>query len=119
MRAIFFGSRKKVSFLKTGRPPKQQKLELVHKNMWGPYGLHQLRQLEVQDSTYISSINDIRRKLWVYFLKYKAGGFDTFKKWKARVENETTLTLKCLRPDYGSEYDGKIKEYCAANRIMM
>ncbi|GJS21213.1 retrovirus-related pol polyprotein from transposon TNT 1-94 [Tanacetum coccineum] len=31
------------------------------------------------------------RKVWVYFLKNKSEVFNTFKKWKAAVENETNL----------------------------
>ena len=33
--------------------------------------------------------------------------FDTFKKWKALVENETRKRLKCLRSDNGGEYCSK------------
>ena len=33
--------------------------------------------------------------------------FDTFKKWKALVENETGKNLKCLRSDNGGEYCSK------------
>jgi len=30
--------------------------------------------------------------------------FDTFKKWKSLVENETGKSLKCLRSDNGGDY---------------
>ena len=30
--------------------------------------------------------------------------FDTFKRWKAMVETETGLRIKCLRSDNGGEY---------------
>ncbi|GJX53806.1 retrovirus-related pol polyprotein from transposon TNT 1-94 [Tanacetum coccineum] len=43
------------------------------------------------------------RKLWVYFLKNKSEVFNTFKKWKAAVENETNLRVKCLKSDNGGE----------------
>ena len=29
----------------------------------------------------------------------------TFKKWKAEVENHTSLKIKCLRSDNGGEYN--------------
>jgi hypothetical protein len=46
--------------------------------------------------------------------------FETFKKWKAMVETESGLKLKCLRSDNGGEYiDGGFKEYCAVNGIRM
>ena len=31
--------------------------------------------------------------------------FETFKKWKAEVENQTGLKVKCLRSNNGGEYD--------------
>ena len=43
--------------------------------------------------------------MWIYLLKHKSNVFDTFKKWKAKVKNETSLKIKCLRSDNGGEYD--------------
>ena len=46
--------------------------------------------------------------------------FKTFKKWKAMVETETCLKVKCLRSDNGGEYiDGGFNEYYAAHGIRM
>ena len=56
----------------------------------------------------------------VYFLKNKSEVFETFKKWRAMVETETDLKLKCLRSNNGGEYiDGGFKEFCVANGIKM
>ena len=69
---------------------------------------------------YITFIDDCSRKVWVYFLKNKSDLFDTFKRWKAMIETETGLRIKCLRFDNGGEYiDRGFKEYCAANGIRM
>ena len=69
---------------------------------------------------YVTLIDDFSRKVWVYFLKNKSDVFETFKKWKAMVETESGLKLKCLRFDNGGEYiDGGFKEYCAVNGIRM
>ena len=69
---------------------------------------------------YITFIDDSSRKVWVYFLKNKFDVFETFKKWKAIVETETGLKVKCLRPDNGGEYiDGRFSEYCVAQGIRM
>ena len=38
------------------------------------------------------------------FFEEKFDVFETFKKWKALVENETRKKLKCLRSDNGGEY---------------
>lgn len=36
-----------------------------------------------------------------------------FKKWKAKVENETNQKLNCLRSKNGGEYDeANVKAYC-------
>ena len=51
-------------------------------------------------------------------MKNKSEVFNTFKIWKARVETEIGLKLKCLRSDNGGEYiDGGFKEYCDINGI--
>ena len=40
--------------------------------------------------------------------------------WKAMVETETDLKVKCLRLDNGGEYiDGEFNQYCAAHGIRM
>ena len=53
-------------------------------------------------------------------MKNKFDVFETFKKWKAIVETETGLKVKCLRSDNGGEYiDGGFNEYCAAQGIRM
>ena len=38
-------------------------------------------------------------------MKHKLDVFKTFKKWKAEVENQADLKVKCLRSDNGGEYD--------------
>nr|GEY42351.1 retrovirus-related Pol polyprotein from transposon TNT 1-94 [Tanacetum cinerariifolium] len=60
------------------------------------------------------------RKAWVYFLKNKSEVFNTFKKWKAIMENETNLRVKCLKSDNGGEYSSReFIEYYVENGIMM
>ena len=44
--------------------------------------------------------------------------FDTFKKWKDLVENETGKGLKCLRSDNGGEYcNNEFDDYCSYHEI--
>ncbi|KAE8686024.1 cytochrome P450 71A9-like [Hibiscus syriacus] len=60
------------------------------------------------------------RNVWVYFLKKKLEVFDTFRKWKAMVENETGLKVKRLWSDNGGEYrDSRFRDFCANNGIKM
>ncbi|RVW89466.1 Retrovirus-related Pol polyprotein from transposon TNT 1-94 [Vitis vinifera] len=106
-------SKGKLPELKT---PKVEKLELVHTDLWGPSPVASLGGSRY----YITFIDDSSRKVWVYFLKNKSDVFVTFKKWKAMVETETGLKVKCLRSDNGGEYiDGGFSEYCAAQGIRM
>ena len=114
--SCILGKQKKVSFLKTGRTPKAEKLELVHTDLWGPSPVASLGGSRY----YITFIDDSSRKVWVYFLKNKSDVFVTFKKWKVMVETETGLKVKCLRSDNGGKYiDGGFSEYCAAQGIRM
>ncbi|GKF05058.1 retrovirus-related pol polyprotein from transposon TNT 1-94 [Tanacetum coccineum] len=69
---------------------------------------------------YVTFIDDSSRKVWVYFLKNKSEVFNTFKKRKAAVENETNLQVKCLKSDNGGEYSSReFIEYYAENGIRM
>ena len=105
-----------MSFLKTSRTPKVEKLELVHTDLWGPSSVASLGGSRY----YITFIDDLSRKVWVYFLKNKSNAFETFKKWKVMVETEIGLKVKCLRSDNEEEYiDGRLSEYCAAQGIRM
>ena len=48
-------------------------------------------------------------------MKHKTDVFATFKKWKAEVENQTGLEVKCLRSDNGGEHDkSEFRAFCAA-----
>ena len=111
-----FGKQKKVSFIKIGKTPKTERLELVHTDVCGPSPVSSL----AGSLYYVSFIDDCTRKLWVYFLNKKSEVFDTFRKWKAMVENETGLKNKRVRSDNGGEYrDNRFREFCANNGIKM
>ena len=46
--------------------------------------------------------------------------FATFKKWKAEVENQTGLKVKCIRSNNGGEYDkSEFKAFFAAEGIRL
>ena len=111
-----FGKQKKFSFEKISKTPKTEKLELVHTDVWGPT----LVSSPAGSLYYVTFIDDSTRNVWVYFLKKKSEVFDTFRKWKAMVENKTGLKIKRLRSDNGGEYkDSRFKEFCANNGIKM
>ena len=74
--SCILGKQKNVSFLKTGRTMKDEKLELVHTDLWGPSLVASLEGSRY----YITFIDDSNRKIWIYFLKNKSDVFETFKK---------------------------------------
>ena len=113
--SCILGKQKNVSFLKTNRTPKAEKLELVHTDLWGPSLV-----ASFGGSRYYITFIEESRKVWICFLKNKSDVFETFKKWKAMVEIETGLKVKCLRSENGGEYiDEGFSEYCAVHGIRM
>ena len=42
-------------------------------------------------------VDDFSRMMWVGFLKEKSEAFDKFKIFKNKVENESSMKIKCLR----------------------
>ena len=102
-----YGKQKRVSFVKTGKENKKEKLELVHTDVWGPAQVSSLGGSHY----YVTFIDDATRKVWVNFLRQKFDIFQTFKTWKYLVENETSKRIKCLRSDNGGEYNNNEFEY--------
>ena len=55
---------------------------------------------------------------WVTFLKEKLEAFEKFKIFKAMVENETHMTIKCLRSNNGGEFTSNdFNEFCDIHGI--
>ena len=44
-------------------------------------------------------VDDFTRMMWVAFLKVKSEAFEKFKIFKNRVENESSVKIKCIRSD--------------------
>jgi transposase InsO family protein len=109
-----YGKQKRVRFINVGKEKKNERSELVHTDVWGPTHVSSLSGSRY----YVTFIDDETRKTLVYCLRQKYDVFDTFKKWKALVENETGKRLKCLRSDNGGEYCNKeFDDYCSYHGI--
>jgi transposase InsO family protein len=66
---------------------------------------------------YVSFIDD-RIKVWVYFMKHQGEMFQHFLKFKAMVEKEKGVSIKCLRSDAGGEYfSNEFSEYLKEHGI--
>ena len=46
-------------------------------------------------------VDDFTRMIWVAFLKEKYEAFVNFKIFRNKVENESSVKIKCLRSDRG------------------
>jgi hypothetical protein len=97
------GKHKRVRFLRVGKENKSEKLEFVHRDVWGPTHVSSL----CGSRYYVTFINDATRKTSIYCIQQNYDVFDIFKKWKALVENETEKRLKYFRSDNGGEYCSK------------
>lgn len=71
-----YGKQKRVSFVKSGKEKKNEKLELLHTDVWGPAQVSSLGG----SLYYVTFIDDATRKVWIYFLRQKSDVFQTFKK---------------------------------------
>jgi len=71
-----------VTFPSGGKRQKQI-LELVHNDVFGPMKVPSLGK----SMYYVVFIDDFSRNTWIYFLKKKSKVFDSFKEFKAVVEN--------------------------------
>lgn len=67
-----------------------EKLELIHADICGP-----ISPMSNGGKRYlIFFFDDFSRKVWVYFLVYKADVFATFKQFKSGIEKQSGLPIK-------------------------
>ena len=78
----------------------KNKLDLINTNLCGPTQTRSYYRVRY----FILFVDDFSRMMWVAFLKEKSKAFEKFKIFKAKVENESGLKLKCLRSDRGGEF---------------
>ncbi|MCO5603674.1 hypothetical protein L7F22_057825 [Adiantum nelumboides] len=87
----------------------RQPLELIHSDVWGPSQTTSMGGAHY----FLTFVDDMSRKVWVYFLKNKSEVFSYFKQFKAMVEKECGRFIKTLRSNQGGEFKSKeIEEFC-------
>ena len=63
-------------------------------------------------------IDNYTRMTWVTILKEKSEAFEKFKIFKAMVENETHVKIKCLRSRNGGEFtSNEFNDFCETHGI--
>jgi len=89
-------------------------LQLIHSDICGA-----INPESYSHKRYILTfIDDYSRKMWSYFLHAKSEAFDTFKRFKAFVENATGYSIICLRTDRGGEFtSSEFNDYCSTYGI--
>ena len=69
---------------------------------------------------FLISIQDYTRHCWIYFLKQKSKVFETFKNFKALVENTLGKKIKALKLDIGGDYiTREFQQLCASTGLKM
>lgn len=75
----------------------KKKLELIHGDLCGPVS----PPTPSGNRYFMLLVDDFSRVMWVFLLKTKSEAFQTFKNFRAQVENETGEKIKILRTDRG------------------
>jgi hypothetical protein len=75
-------------------------LDIVHSDVCGPMSATSLSEYVY----YVSFIDDLSRRTWIYFLKSKGEVFSKFKEFKALVENISKRKIKILRSNNAGEF---------------
>ena len=88
-------------------------LELIHTNLCGPIRKNSPRG----EKYYIIFIDDFSRMCWIRLIKHKDEALEKFQIFKALVENELDLKIKCFRFDRGGEYINQMNSLIFVNNM--
>ena len=91
-------------------------LDLIHSDVVGPMPTNSINFCRY----FLTFIDDCSRYYWVYFMKQKSKFFETFKVFKAVVENNFTKKIKSIRSDKGGDsIKGYFHNFCESKGIRM
>lgn len=90
-------------------------LDLIHSDLCGPMEVSSMSGARY----FLTLIDDLSRKVFVYFLKTKEGVKGIFEEFKALHERQLGKFIKILRSDNGSEYvTNELDEFLRCNGII-
>ena len=72
-------------------------LHIVYLDVCGPFDVPSLGG----NRYFVSFVDDLSRKLWLYLIKAKSEVFNIFKRFKALVEKQSRKCIKILRTNGG------------------
>lgn len=89
-------------------------LELIHSDLCGP-----METQSIGHAKYILTfIDDLSKKVFVYFLKSKSDVLHAFIEFRKYIELQMELKIKMIRTDNGGEYCSvEFEKYCKGNGI--
>ncbi|KAK1415826.1 hypothetical protein QVD17_31614 [Tagetes erecta] len=87
---------------KKGATRSSNLLEIIHTDISGPYpdGIS-------GHNSFITFVDDYSRYMYLFLIKEKSESLETFKAYKAEVENQLNCKIKVVRSDRGGEYYGR------------
>ena len=89
-------------------------LELIHGDLCGPIS----PATPGQKRYVFVLIDDCSRYMWSVLLKEKSEAFESFKRFKTMVEQETKAVIQTLRTDRGGEFTShEFDDFCKKNGI--
>lgn len=92
------------------------KLEEVHADLWGPHD----PRLQSGNTYAAILMCEHTRKTWNLYLRGKDDFVDTFQAWLARVEAESSCSMKILQADGWGEFISiKLKSFCEKRGIVI
>ena len=90
-------------------------LHVVYSDVCGPFDVPSLGG----NRYFVSFVDDLSRKLWLYLIKAKSEVFNIFKGFKALLEKQSEKCIKILRTDGGGEFTfGELEGFCKEHGII-
>ncbi|PWA61729.1 zinc finger, CCHC-type [Artemisia annua] len=112
--ACLLGKHSRTPFPNQAKFRSKNPLDLVYGDLCGPISpaTHSGKKL------IFLLVDDCTRFMWAYFLTSKDQAFNTFKKFRQKIEMELRLKTRMLRTDRGGEFtSNEFTKYCKDNGI--